>query len=196
MERPPDVDALLQLYLFRTVPARALAELCSLAPPVRYATGDVVFRQGDPADVGVLLVDGKLVVSVRVGEVVRQVGDVKPGEIVGETALFSPNGKRSATVVAAVPSTALKLSWYMLERAPQNPAVIALEQHLLGALVRRIRKTNQAIQAEWRYLGGPLSAPQPAAPQSLATAHNAAEPASTRRAGLLGRLMGLFGENG
>ncbi len=195
MERLPDIDALSQLYLFRGVPPKALAEICNLAPPVRYAPGDVLFRQGDPADMALLLVDGRLVVSVRVGEVIRQVGDIKPGEIVGETALLSPNGKRSATVVAASPSTALKLSWYMLERAPLNPGIVALEQHLLGALVRRIRKTNQAIQAEWRYLGAPLAAPVSSAAQ--AEAHNAAgvvAPAS--RPTLLGRLLGLFGEIG
>lgn len=190
MERLPDVDALSQLYLFRGVSPKALAELLSLAPPVRHAAGDVVFRQGDPADMGLLLVDGRLVVSVRVGDVVRQVGDVKPGEIVGETALLSPNGKRSATVVASVPSSALKLSWYMFEKAPRNAAVIALEQHLLGALVRRIRKTNQAIQVEWRHAGSP--APEAA----RAELHNAAEPTQAGRRGLLGRLLGLFGEVG
>lgn len=190
MERLPDVDALSQLYLFRGVQPRALAELCALAPPVRYAAGEQVFRQRDPADVALLLVDGRLVVSVRVGEVVRQVGDVKPGEIVGEAALFSPNGHRSATVVASAPSTALKLSWYMLERAPLNPAVIALEQHLLGALSRRIRKTNQAIQAEWRH----LAATPPPPPPDAQAAPLAADPPT--RQTLLGRLLGLFGEHG
>ena len=187
MDRLPDVDALSQLYLFRGVPSRALAEICSLAPPVRYEAGEVLFRQRDPADVALLLVEGRLVVSVRVEDVIRQVGDVKPGEVVGETALLNPNGRRSATVVAAVPSTALKLSWYMLERAPLNPGIVALEQHLMGALVRRIRKTNQAILAEWRHLAvpppaAPAPAPQPASPPP--------------RQGLLGRLLGIFEENG
>ena len=76
-----------------------------------------------------------------------------------------------------------KLSWYMLERAPLNPGIVALEQHLMGALVRRIRKTNQAIQAEWRLLAGPAA---PATPEPQAA------PAETRR-GLLDRLLGLFG---
>lgn len=185
MEKLPDIDALSQLYLFRGVPAKALAEILSLAPPVRYQAGEVLFRQRDPADVAMLLVEGRLVVSVRVEDVIRQVGDVKPGEVVGETALLNPNGRRSATVVASMPSTALKLSWYMLERAPMNPGVVALEQHLLGALVRRIRKTNQAILSEWRNLAGP-QAPTPTP-----------EPAGAApRRGILGRLLGIFGENG
>lgn len=183
MERIPDLEALSSLYMFRGVPQRALSELLSLAPPARYPPGEVVFRQGEPADVGLLLVEGRLVVSVKVEAVVRQVGDVRPGEIVGETALFNINGRRSATVVASEPSSALKLSWYLLERAPQNAAVMALEQHLLGAMVRRIRKTNQAIGAEWRLLAGPATAPTSPEP--------AAAPEARRS--LLGRLMGLFG---
>ena len=182
MERIPDLEAIAGLYMFRGVPRRALSDLLSLAPPVRYQPGEVVFRQGEPADVGLLLVEGRLVVSVKVEALVRQVGDVRPGEVVGETALFNINGRRSATVVASEPSSALKLSWYLLERAPQNAAVMALEQHLLGALVRRIRKTNQAIGAEWRLLSGPTPAPEPTQP----------EPPLARQS-LLGRLMGLFG---
>lgn len=184
MENLPDVAALSRLYLFRSVPPRDLAELCSLAPPVRYEAAKVLFRQGDPADVGLLLVEGRLVASVRVGDVIRQVGDVRPGEIAGETALFNPNGRRSATLVAAQLSTAIKLSWYMLEKAPQNQAILALEQHLLGALVRRIRKTNQAIQAEWHHLAG-----------STPTAPAPSEPSVARR-GLLQRLCALFEDNG
>lgn len=185
MERPPDIEALANLYLFRGVPRRALADLLSLAPPTRYEPGDVVFRQGDLADVGLLLVEGRLVVSVKVEALVRQVGDVRPGEVVGETALFNANGRRSATVVASAPSSALKLSWYVLEKAPQNAAVMALEQHLLGALVRRIRKTNQSIQAEWRLLAGPPPSPQAQAPTEA--------PPPEARQSLLGRLLGLFG---
>ena len=184
MRRLPNADVLAELYLFKAVPRRALVELCSLAPPVVYAPGTALFRQGDPADVAVLLVEGRLVASVKVGEVVRQVGDVRPGELVGETALFQENGRRSATVVAPEESSALKLSRYALERAPNNEAVIALERHLLGSLARRVRKTNQAIFSEWRATT-PL--PAPAEPRP--------DPAVGSR-GLWDRLMTLLAGEG
>ena len=160
----PDADALQHLYLFRHVPRSALRELCILAPPTRFDVGTTLFRQGDAADVALLLVQGRLIATVRVRDLMREVGDVRPGEIVGETALFDPNGRRSATVVAATDSSALIVSWYLLERAADNPAVVALERHLLGTMARRIRKTNQNIQAEWRAVAALTPEEAPKAP--------------------------------
>lgn len=145
-----DVSALSQLYLFRSVPPAALQELCSLAPPASYPTGATVFRQGDPSDHALLVVSGRLQAFIHTGDFQRQVGEVRSGEIVGEGALFNPTGARSATVVAVEPSATLQLDWGLLERSPNNAAVIALEQYLLGTIARRIRKTNQSILAEWR----------------------------------------------
>ena len=53
----------------------------------------------------------------------------------------------------------LLLSRELLERGQQNPAVVAIEQHLIASLVRRIRKTNQTIQGVWKAEAAP--APQP-----------------------------------
>lgn len=146
----PDVGALAQLYLFHTVPRQALSELCRLAPPVRFDVGETLFRQGDPSDYALLLVGGRLHAFIHAGDLQRQVGDVRPGEIVGEGALFNPSGRRSATVVTVESSSALRLDASILEAAPTNSAVVALEQYLLGTVARRIRKTNQTMLQEWR----------------------------------------------
>lgn len=145
-----EVAALAQLYLFRSVSPAALAELCSLAPPVSYPTGATLFRQGDPSDHALLVVTGRLQAFIHTGDFQRQVGEVKAGEVVGEGALFNPTGTRSATIVAVEPSSTLQLDWALLERSPNNAAVVTLEQYLLGTIARRIRKTNQSIMAEWR----------------------------------------------
>lgn len=145
-----EVSALGQLYLFRSVSPSALAELYALAPPVTYPTGATLFRQGDPSDHALLVLTGRLQAFIHAGDFQRQVGEVKAGEVVGEGALFNPSGARSATVVAVEPSATLQLDWNLLERSPNNAAVVALEQYLLGTIARRIRKTNQNIMAEWR----------------------------------------------
>jgi len=145
-----EIDQLSQLYLFRSVPRPALRELLTLAPPTRFATGSPVFEEGAPADVALLLIQGRLVATVGSGAKAKQVGDIRPGEIVGEQGLFVPGGQRSAKVVAAEPSVALLVTPELMDHAARNPAIVALEQHLLGTLARRIRATNQTIQLAWK----------------------------------------------
>lgn len=145
-----EIDQLGQLYLFRSVPREALRDLVSLAPPTRFAAGLTVFEEGSSADVALLLIEGRLVASVGQGDGAKQVGDIRPGEIVGEQGLFVPGGLRSARVMAAEPSTALLVTPELMDHASRNPAIVALEQHLLGTLARRIRATNQAIQLAWK----------------------------------------------
>ena len=145
-----EIDQLSQLYLFRSVPRPALQELLTLAPPTRIGMGQSVFEEGATADVALLLIQGRLVASVGAGDNAKQVGDIRPGEIVGEQGLFVPGGLRSARVMAAEPSTALLLTPELMDHAARNSAIVALEQHLLGTLARRIRATNQAIQLAWK----------------------------------------------
>lgn len=163
-----DVEKLSRLYMFGTVPRPSLEALLAAAPPVTFKPGDAVFRQGTAADVALLLVEGKLVATVysASGKESRSVGDIRPGEILGEQALFQPGGRRSATVTAAEPSVALLFTPALLEAAATNPAVAALEQYLLGTLARRIRKTNQAIQQVWKAEATPEQKPD-APKQSL-----------------------------
>lgn len=145
-----DPATLSKMHVFRDVPSRALSELCILAPPVQFQIGATVFEQGASADVALLLINGKLDVEVTSKGQRRQVGQVHPGEIVGEQALFSRGGQRSATVRAGTASSCLLLSAPVLEQASTNPAVIAIERQLLATLARRIRGTNQEIQKVWK----------------------------------------------
>lgn len=145
-----EIERLSQLYLFRAVPPAALRELIILAPPTRIAAGHEVFAEGAAADVALLLLSGRLIAAVGKGAYSREVGDIKPGEIVGEQGLFVPGGQRSARVVAAEPSVALLVTPKLMDHAAANPAIVAIEQHLLGTLARRIRRTNQAIQGAWK----------------------------------------------
>jgi CRP-like cAMP-binding protein len=161
-----EIDQLGQLYLFRSVPRDALRDLVSLAPPTRFAAGMDVFEEGAPADVALLLIQGRLVASVGQGDSAKQVGDIRPGEIVGEQGLFVPGGLRSAKVIAAEHSTALLVTPELMDHASRNPAIVALEQHLLGTLARRIRGTNQAIQLAWK-TDAPVASGTTARPRTL-----------------------------
>jgi CRP-like cAMP-binding protein len=121
-----------------------------MAPPVSFNTGVTIFNQGDESDVALLLVEGRLGVEVSSAGQHREVGQVNMGEIVGETALFARAGKRSATVRALEKSECLLINQELLITAAKNPAVIAIERHLLATLARRIRRTNQETSKIWK----------------------------------------------
>ena len=164
-----DTDKLSKLYLFKGVSRASLDELVGLAPPVRFQAGQTVFKQGDAADVALLLLDGRLIATVRALANDKEVGQVRPGEIVGEQGLFVEGGRRSASVVAAIPSACLMLTPDVMDHAFHNPAIVALEQHMLGTLARRIRGTNQAIQKVWKDVPAPGSGGDDAAPKQTTT---------------------------
>jgi CRP-like cAMP-binding protein len=138
------------MFIFKNIPPRSLHELCAMAPPVSFNTGVTIFNQGDESDVALLLVEGRLGVEVSSAGQHREVGQVNMGEIVGETALFARAGKRSATVRALEKSECLLINQELLITAAKNPAVIAIERHLLATLARRIRRTNQETSKIWK----------------------------------------------
>ncbi len=143
-------EGLAGLYMFRAVKQRHLEALVEMAPAKTFYGGDVVFRDGDPADTALLVVTGKLVAYVDGGGGRRVLGDSRPGEVVGETGLFTRSGKRNANVRADGVTQCLELSRETLTRSARNPAMAALEQHLLGTMARRIRNTNLNIQRAWK----------------------------------------------
>jgi CRP/FNR family transcriptional regulator, cyclic AMP receptor protein len=175
---PTDISTLSKLYMFKSVPPASLAELCALAPPVHFLMGQAVFLQGANADVALLLIEGRLIATVTALADDKEVGQIRPGEIVGEQGLFVEGGSRSASVIAAEPSTCLMLTPDVMDHAFHNPAIVALEQHMLGTLARRIRGTNQAIQKVWK------DVPDPNQPKA---------PAQAAKPTLRDRLAGLFG---
>jgi len=178
-----DRQILSRLYLFREVAPSALLDLCRLAPPIQYKAGATVFSQGDAADTALLVVEGRLLASVEGKDGEKIVGDSRAGEIVGETALFAKEMLRSASVVAAEDSRCLVVDRNLLRNAGDNPALVALERHLLGSMARRIRKTNQSMQLLWKES-------EPVEPPT-----SEARPPLTKAVSLRDKIAGLFRGN-
>jgi CRP-like cAMP-binding protein len=129
--------------------------LVRAAPPVELAAGDVLAREGEPADRAFFLLAGRLRASVAVGgqgpDRERTVNEIAAGEVTGESALFLTGGRRSATLTALEPSTALALRRELfLPGGAANPALVALESHILAGLARRIERTDAQIVDAWR----------------------------------------------
>jgi len=145
-----DIEALSKLFMFRHISTSDLSKLCSAAQPFSFGAGEVVYRQGEPSKGGLLIVSGKLTAYIGKGKDERNLGDARPGEIIGETGIFSKNATRTASVRATEPTRCLFIDGKLLAKTSDNPAVIALETYLLSSIARRIRKTGQTIQMFWR----------------------------------------------
>lgn len=155
--------ALARLPLFRGVTERDLVGFAGRCPVRDYAPDTAVFWEGDPARMALLVVNGGLRASVQgsTGKVV--LGRCRPGEMVGESALFGGTGSRNATIEAEVASVCLELGPELFERT-DDPVVMALEQYLVATLARRVRATNLAVKKAWKASG---AATETAAPLTL-----------------------------
>ena len=145
-----DVDMLTRLYMFRQVSPNDISELCSLAQPLSFGAGDIVYRRGEASMGGLLILSGKLNAYILRGNTQRELGDSKPGEIVGETGIFSKRSTRTANVKAAEPTRCLVIDKKLLHSIGNNQAVLAIETYLISSIARRIRKNTQSIQLFWR----------------------------------------------
>jgi CRP-like cAMP-binding protein len=145
-----DAESLSKLFMFRQIPPKELSKLCSVAHPVSFGTGDILYRQGEPSTGALLIVSGKLTAYIGLGEKERTLGDSRPGEIVGETGIFFKGSARTATVRATEPTRCLFIDDELLKMTSNNQAVVALETYLISSIARRIRKTGQTIQMFWR----------------------------------------------
>ena len=163
------VEKLSRLSLFRNVPQESLERLLKVCLFTRYFITDQVFVQGSAANQALLLVEGRLEVSVKGSGTHHHVGIIYPGEVVGEQALFVSGGRCNASVFANQASVCLILSPELFQSNNNDPAIAALERHLIATLTRRIRKTNLEIQKAWKASRVAVeSAPQRSAPQRSA----------------------------
>ena len=139
-----------KLHMFKRVPKGDLKRFIELSKPINYGIGDCICRQGEQATNAMLLVSGRLEVSIQTDSTVKHIGVIHPGEIFGEQGLFHSKGKRNATVLANRPSQCLTLTPDVMRLSHDNKAIGALERHLIATMARRIRSTNKAIQVVWK----------------------------------------------
>ncbi|HEX5240993.1 MAG TPA: cyclic nucleotide-binding domain-containing protein, partial [Candidatus Limnocylindrales bacterium] len=115
------------------------------------AAGDVLVRQGETAEQLFVVLDGSLAFGLE--ETGQQLGQLGPGEVVGEVAVLSGT-ERTATARAATPARIGVIERQDLERiASTHPELV---ERLLDSSVRRVRHSQLAA-----FLAG-LFGPMPA----------------------------------
>lgn len=133
--------------LLASLTAEDRREVLSRAHRRRFATHEVIVREGDPGDTFHLIAKGRVGVRVTTpGGSVVLVNVHGRGGAFGQQALIGPTDRRSATIDAIEPTETLSLTrdaFEQLRRA--NPGVDRLLVEVLSAEVTRL--TNRLAEA-------------------------------------------------
>jgi CRP/FNR family transcriptional regulator, cyclic AMP receptor protein len=109
----------------------------------RFAAGEALFREGDPANEAFLLQEGRIRLLKRVRTVERSLIVLKPGDLFGESALID-SAARNSTAVALSDGTALVLDRTTFRPLLEHYPSIAIR--LLEQLTRRVRDAEDQIE--------------------------------------------------
>jgi CRP-like cAMP-binding protein len=151
----------------------ALARLAGYMVPLEFAAGDVICREGDPADGLYIVVRGALGVHVTEDGVERRVNAIGPGHYLGELALLVDQN-RSATIRADTAGELLRLDReQFLQLLGQDPAAA---KAVATTLARRLRRRDP---------DAPADELAPATPPRLAVAGRIARHPAAKIVGLV-----------
>lgn len=125
----------------------AMDELSRAGDPFALEKGDLLFRQGGPADAAYLLTEGALQVATRIpGDELTAISTVMPGDVVGEFALLDDR-PRSASVRAVEPSAGLRIPRVRIQALVADgwPPALALFAAVCRLMAGRIRQGVERI---------------------------------------------------
>lgn len=138
-----DDELVRSVPLFRSLDQEAAAALLQQMRPLELARGQALFAENDPGDALYIIAAGKMKIGRKATDGRENLLAVLgPGEMLGELSLFDP-GPRTASAVAVSEVRLLELGHIdMLHWLSGRPEVA---RFLLGALARRLRRTNEAL---------------------------------------------------
>ena len=138
-----DDDVVLSAPLFAAIEPDAAHALFSSMTRVLLARGHAAFHEGEPGDRLYVIGSGKVKLGRRSNDGRENLLSILgPAEMFGELSLFDP-GPRTATATAVSDTVLYELSHTeLISWLEQYPAVA---KHLLEALARRLRRTNEAL---------------------------------------------------
>jgi CRP/FNR family transcriptional regulator, cyclic AMP receptor protein len=129
--------------LFETLDDEATNELRAGATEVRLARGERLFSEGDPGDRLYVVIEGKIKLT-RASPDGREnlISVVGPGEMFGELSLFDPRPRTMSASAVTEAYLAGVAHDYLRKWLTGRPDVA---MHLLAALARRLRRTNDVM---------------------------------------------------
>ncbi len=138
-----DEAVVLAAPLFAGLDPHETQPLLEAMATVPLGRGEVLFTEGEPGDRLYVIGDGKIKLGRRSTDGRENLLAVLgPGEMFGELSLFDP-GPRTLTASAVSDATLYELSHDELIRWLQTHP--GMSKYLLGALARRLRRTNENL---------------------------------------------------
>ena len=140
-----EVSSLKQVPLFREVEPARLKLLAFTSERVQFSNGQRFFSQGDPSDAAYVILDGRASVLLNTPGGDIQVAELGSNALVGEMGILSDT-PRSATIMAAEPTTALRIDKRVfLELLAQFPQ---MSLAIMRELAKRLERTNAQLVAQ------------------------------------------------
>ncbi|HET9719769.1 MAG TPA: Crp/Fnr family transcriptional regulator [Solirubrobacteraceae bacterium] len=137
------IRTLRRIPVFATLPDDQLAQVADVAVPRSYASGQTVFREGDESSTCYIVRSGRArAVRQHAGGRSLTLAHFGPGDIFGELAMFD-NERRSASVQTLEDTELTAILGSDMRRLMRQHPDIAV--HLLAALARRLRETNDRL---------------------------------------------------
>ncbi|MCA0436438.1 MAG: Crp/Fnr family transcriptional regulator [Austwickia sp.] len=138
-----DNDVVRRAALFAALDDSDVSALRSTMSTTRLQRGEVLFREGQRGDRLYVIVNGKIKLG-RSSTDGREnlMAILGPGEMFGELSLFDP-GPRTATATAVADTELIGMGNESLHEYLKDRPAVSLA--LLGALARRLRRTNDSV---------------------------------------------------
>jgi CRP-like cAMP-binding protein len=140
-----EVQSLRQVPMFRDIDPARLKLLAFTSERVQFSDGQRFFSQGDASDAAYVILDGRASVLLGTpgGEI--KVAELGQNALVGEMGILADN-PRSATIMAAQPTTALRIDKRVfLELLAQFPQMALA---VMRELANRLERTNAQLAAQ------------------------------------------------
>ncbi|MGV1037248.1 MAG: Crp/Fnr family transcriptional regulator [Candidatus Nanopelagicales bacterium] len=136
-------DVLARAPMFSALDAEAAAALRSSMDTVNLSKGQILFHEGDRGERLYIITDGKMKLGhTSTDGRESMLAVLGPGELLGELSLFDP-GPRTATATALTDVSLMALAHVALR--PWLTGRPEVAEALLGALARRLRRTNEQM---------------------------------------------------
>jgi CRP-like cAMP-binding protein len=162
-----DAAFLATVPLLDGIPEAELAELAQVLRRRDLPAGTVLWHEGDEAEAMLLIVDGRVSVSLRLpGDRAVEVASMGPGEVLGEIPLLD-GGQRSATARVVEPARLLSLSRadFAALVSRRHPTAFVLKRRIAAVACARLRLQLATLAAS---LGDGDAAGEPQATPALA----------------------------